>query len=125
MKKVQLDTMTGDEFKTFIEQKTDNGKVDTIPELMERTGEIPDGMSMEDFIREKARQSAVDEEVLREAVDKQLEAMTATSEDIDEIFSDCGSTPEPVPIPIDADEGGNGQQKPADFDGDGEVDDDF
>ena len=50
MKKITLDTLTGEQFKELIEQFTDDGKVNTIPELMERIGEIPDDETLEEYI---------------------------------------------------------------------------
>lgn len=73
MKKISLETLTGEEFKTLIEQFTDNGKVDTIPELMKRVGEVPDDMTLADWIREQAEQSAIDEETLKRLIGEELD----------------------------------------------------
>lgn len=80
MKKISLETLTGEEFKTLIEQFTDNGKVDTIPELMERIGEVPDDMTLADWIRQQAEQSAIDEETLKRLIGEELDE--AIAEDI-------------------------------------------
>lgn len=80
MKKISLETLTGEEFKALIEQFTDNGKVDTIPELMERIGEVPDDMTLADWIREQAEQSAIDEETLKRLIGEELDE--AIAEDI-------------------------------------------
>lgn len=70
--------MTGEQFKTLIEQFTDNGKVDTIPELMQRIGQIPDDMTLEEYISGQAKKATSD------YVDENV----ATNSDIDEIFPD-------------------------------------
>ena len=86
MKKIGLDTLTGEQFKELIEQFTDDGKLNTIPELLQRIGEVPDDMTLEDYIKEKAEQSAVSEDTVRKVVDEQLEETSAEHGDIDEIF---------------------------------------
>jgi polyhydroxyalkanoate synthesis regulator phasin len=86
MKKISLDTLTGEQFKELIEQFTDDGKLNTIPELLQRIGEVPDDMTLEDYIKEKAEQSAVSEDTVRKVVDEQLEETSAEHGDIDEIF---------------------------------------
>ena len=86
MKKISLDTLTGEQFKELIEQFTDDGKLNTIPELLQRIGEVPDDMTLEDYIKEKAEQSAVSEDTVRKVVDEQLEGTSAEHGDIDEIF---------------------------------------
>ena len=86
MKKTSLDTLTGEQFKELIEQFTDDGKLNTIPELLQRIGEVPDDMTLEDYIKEKAEQSAVSEDTVRKVVDEQLEETSAEHGDIDEIF---------------------------------------
>ena len=48
-KSVRL-SMTGEEFKTLIERFTDNGQIDTVPELMERVKKIPDEADIAEFI---------------------------------------------------------------------------
>lgn len=86
MKKISLDTLTGEQFKELIEQFTDDGKLNTIPELLQRIGEVPDDMTLEDYIKEKAEQSAVSEDTVRKVVDEQLDETSAEHGDIDEIF---------------------------------------
>ena len=86
MKKISLDTLTGEQFKELIEQFTDDGKLNTIPELLQRIGEVPDDMTLEDYIKEKAEQSAVSEDTVRKVVDEQLEETSDEHGDIDEIF---------------------------------------
>ena len=80
MKKISLDTLTGEQFKELIEQFTDDGKLNTIPELLQRIGEVPDDMTLEDYIKEKAEQSAVSEDTVRKVVDEQLEETSAEHE---------------------------------------------
>lgn len=73
MKKISLDTLTGEEFKELIEQFTDDGKVNTIPELMERIGEIPDDETLEEYITKTAKQSAIDKDTIKEVVDESVD----------------------------------------------------
>ena len=82
-KPVRLD-MTGKEFKTLIEQVTQDGKVNTLPELFELLGSLPDDMTLEDYIRKQAVDAAA--EVSEDAVKEVLEEETASDEDIDSIF---------------------------------------
>ena len=54
MKKVKFDTLTGAELKTLLEQKTPDGKLDTLPELMDFLGVIPDEMTLEEYLTQTA-----------------------------------------------------------------------
>lgn len=49
-KAVQLDTLTGDEFKALLEQVSQDGKINTIPELIDFLSEVPQGMSLKEYI---------------------------------------------------------------------------
>jgi len=73
MGKVILETMTGDEFKRFIEGDNPDGVIDTVPEMM------------------RAAQGIADTETIREDVQEQIEEdrqqNMGTREDIDEIFN--------------------------------------
>lgn len=69
-KNIALETLTGEQFKTLIEQFTHDGKVDTIPELMERVGQIPDDMTIEDYIKTVAYDAPVAPEMVEDAVDE-------------------------------------------------------
>lgn len=82
-KPVRLD-MTGKEFKTLIEQVTQDGKVNTLPELFELLGSLPDDMTLEEYIRQQAVDAAA--EVSEDAVKDVLEEETASDDDIDSIF---------------------------------------
>ena len=93
-KPVRLD-MTGKEFKTLIEQVTQDGKVNTLPELFELLGSLPDDMTLEQYIRQQAVDAAA--EVSEDAVKEVLEEETASDEDIDELFPDL------PPLPDDGD----------------------
>ena len=68
MKKVILDKLDEQQVKDLLQEKTPDGVVNTIPELIERFKEIPDGMSMDEYIRQIAEQSAIDPEILKEIV---------------------------------------------------------
>lgn len=93
-KPVRLD-MTGKEFKQLIEQVTQDGKVNTLPELFELLGTLPDDMTLDDYIRKQAADAAA--EVSEDAVKEILEEETASDEDIDELFPDL------PPLPDDGD----------------------
>lgn len=84
MKKISLDTLTGEDFKQLIEQFSKDGKIDTIPELLAFLGNIPDDMTLEEYIAEHG--GHVDPEDVKKAVDDALDKQTADSSDIDEIF---------------------------------------
>lgn len=84
MKKINLDTLTGEEFKQLIEQFSKDGKIDTIPELLAFLSNIPDDMTLEEYIAEHG--GHVDPEDVKKAVDDALDEQTADSSDIDEIF---------------------------------------
>ena len=51
-KSTRLDTLTGDEFKQLIEQLSPDGKINTIPELIEFLNGIPEGMTLEEYVAE-------------------------------------------------------------------------
>ena len=68
-KSTRLDTLTGDEFKTLIEQFTKDGKINTIPELMRALSDIPEDQTLGEYIREHG----VDPEALEQAVDDAIE----------------------------------------------------
>lgn len=83
-KNVMLDTMTGEQFKTLIERFTQDGKIDTIPELLEFLSDIPEGQTLGEYIEEHGGQ--VDPQVVKDVVDETLDEQAAQSSDIDEIF---------------------------------------
>ena len=72
MGKVRLDTMTGEEFKQFIEGYNPDGHIDTVPEMM------------------RAAQGISDDETIQHDVNEQIEEYMdeecATNADIDEMF---------------------------------------
>jgi len=80
-KSVRL-SMSGEEFKTLIERFTDNGRIDTVPELMETAADMP---------------SIINEKV-QDAMDN---ISTATDEDITDLFG--GEQDEQQPIVSDGD----------------------
>lgn len=90
MKKISLDTLTGEDFKQLIEQFSKDGKIDTIPELLAFLGNIPDDMTLEEYIAEHG--GHVDPEDVKKAVDDALDKQTADSSDIDEIFENQNNT---------------------------------
>lgn len=76
--------MTGKEFKQLIEQVTQDGKVNTMPELFELLGSLPDDMTLEEYIRKQALEAT--EEVSEDVVKEVMYEETASDEDIDSIF---------------------------------------
>lgn len=51
MKKVQLDTLSGDEVKALLEQIVEDQRIDTIPELFAFLSGVPEGVSLAEYIR--------------------------------------------------------------------------
>ena len=70
MGKVILETMTGEEFKQFIEGNNPDGVIDTVPEMM------------------RAAQGISDTETIQEDVQEQIGDNQADHTDIDDIFDD-------------------------------------
>lgn len=68
---VMLDTLTGEQFKTLIEQISPDGKINTIPELIDFLNGIPEGMTLAEYVEEHGGQ--VDPQVVKDAVDDALE----------------------------------------------------
>lgn len=64
MKKVILDKLDEQQVKDLLQEKTPDGVVNTIPELIEKLGEIPDGIPLDEYIRQIAEQSAIDPDIL-------------------------------------------------------------
>lgn len=91
-KNVMLDTLTGEEFKTLIEQFSQDGKIDTIPELLAFLSNIPDDMTLEEYIAEHGGHVATED--VKKAVDDVLDEQTADSSDIDEIFDNSNTEQE-------------------------------
>jgi hypothetical protein len=81
-KNVMLDTLTGEEFKTLIEQFSQDGKIDTVPELFRLLSDIPEDQTLGEYIREHGGQ--IDPEVLEEIVDVAFIANRVTPEELDE-----------------------------------------
>ena len=50
--RVRLDTMTGEEFKQFIEGRTPDGRIDTVPELMDAMNGISDESTVKEEIKD-------------------------------------------------------------------------
>lgn len=74
----KLDTLTGEEFKQLIEQITQDGKINTIPELMAFIGDIPEDTSLLDYIQAHS----VDPEAVEKAVDEAFEENRVTPEEL-------------------------------------------
>ena len=72
MGKVQLDTLTGDQFKMLIEGHNPDGNIDTLPEMLDAAKGISDDTTI---------RKDVDDQI-----DEQLDEQAATDEDIDEMF---------------------------------------
>ena len=98
-KNVMLDTLTGEQFKTLIEQFSQDGKIDTIPELLAFLSDIPEGQTLGEYIEEHGGHVPVEE--VQRVVDETLEEQAADHDDVDEIFDD-----EPDDEPEEEPEGG-------------------
>ena len=74
MGKVILETMTGEEFKQFIEGYNPDGHIDTVPEMMRAAQGISDDETIQHDVDER--------------IDDSLQQNMGTHADIDEIFAD-------------------------------------
>ena len=74
MGKVILDTMTGDEFKQFIEGRNPDGDIDTVPEMMDAARGISDSTTIKEDVEQQMSEHDTENE--------------ATDDDIDSIFDD-------------------------------------
>lgn len=97
-KSTRLDTLTGDQFKVLIEQISPDGKINTIPELINFLNGIPEGMTLAEYVEEHGGQ--VDPQVVKDAVDDALDEQHADSSDIDEIFDNISTQPTVPTQPI-------------------------
>lgn len=86
MGKVILDTMTGEEFKQFIEGYNPNGQIDTVSEMI------------------RAAQGISDDETIQQDVQEQIGDNQADNSDIDEIFGGASTAPTVPTQPITAEE---------------------
>ena len=50
MKKVTLDVLKGSDVKALLEQIINDGRINTLPEIMQFLSEVPEGMSLKDYI---------------------------------------------------------------------------
>lgn len=73
MGKVILDTMTGEEFKTFVEGRKKDGTINTLPEMLDAAHGISDDETIQDDVKEQ--------------IDEGLQQNMGTHADIDEIFN--------------------------------------
>lgn len=77
----RLDTLTGEQFKQLIEQLSPDGRINTIPELIDFLNGIPEGMTLAEYVEEHGGQ--VDPQVVRSAVDDALEENAQQAYDAD------------------------------------------
>ena len=82
-KNVMLDTLTGDMFKQLIEQFTQDGHINTIPELMRLVSDIPEDQTLGEYIREHSADPEVVEEAVDRAVDEAFVDRRVTQEELD------------------------------------------
>lgn len=83
MGKVRLQTMTGDEFKQFVEDHKPNGEIDTLPEMLDAAKGISDDETIHEHTVGQMEEHDADNE--------------ATDADIDSIFDQGASTAPTVP----------------------------
>ena len=81
-KSVMLDTLTGDMFKQLIEQFTQDGHINTIPELMRLVSDIPEDQTLGEYIREHSADPEVVEEAVDRAVDEAFVDRRVTQEEL-------------------------------------------
>ena len=74
MGKVILDTMTGEEFKQFIEGRNPDGDIDTVPEMLDAARGISDSTTIKEDVEQQMSEHDQDNE--------------ATDADIDSIFDE-------------------------------------
>ena len=74
MGKVILDTMTGEEFKQFIEGRNPDGDIDTVPEMLDAARGISDSTTIKEDVEQQMSEHDTENE--------------ATDDDIDSIFDD-------------------------------------
>ena len=60
MGKVYLDTMTGEEFKQFIEGRNPDGQIDTLPEMLDAAQGISDQETIKEEIQSEVEESDVE-----------------------------------------------------------------
>ena len=88
--KIQLDTLSGQEFKDLIELVNNNGKIGSLVELLNMVRNIPDNVTFESYIESVVQHAAIDEETLkrivREVVDEKEAEGQLTEDDIENIF---------------------------------------
>lgn len=100
MKKVILDQYDDQQVKDLLQGETQDGKVNTVPEVFEEFKKKPADMDLEEWIKYLAAQGAIDEETLKRLIDEAMTEQTATHADVDEIFADDpDDEPEPEPEP--------------------------
>lgn len=80
MKKVQFDTLTAAQLKTLLEQITNDDRINTIPELLNFIGDIPENTNLLDYIQAHS----VDPEAVEKAVDNAFENNRVTPEELAE-----------------------------------------
>lgn len=87
-KSTRLDTLTGDQFKVLIEQISPDGKINTIPELIDFLNGIPEGMTLEEYVAEHGVDPEALAQAVDEAVDDKFDEEQCSYEDIDSIFDE-------------------------------------
>jgi len=105
MKKVILDQYDDQQVKDLLQGETQDGKVNTVPEVFEEFKKKPADMDLEEWIKHLAAQGTIDPETLKRLIDEAMAEQTATHADVDEIFDDKpDDKPEPEPEPEPAPE---------------------
>lgn len=80
--KVILQTMTGDEFKKYIEQRNPNGEIDTLPEVLKALKGLRDDETIKDYLDRMSYEAHLPQEE-REMIE-QLLAIIENGEEITE-----------------------------------------
>ena len=99
MKKVILDQYDDQQVKDLLQGETQDGRVNTVPEVFDEFRKKPADMDLEEWIKYLAAQTAIDPDILKRMIDEAMEEQTATHADVDEIFDNESDEPEPEPGP--------------------------
>ena len=85
-KSTRLDTLTGEQFKQLIEQLSPDGKINTIPELIAFLNDIPEGMTLAEYVAEHGVDPETLDKAVNDAIDEKgvvTDADRVTQEELD------------------------------------------
>lgn len=85
--RVILNTMTGEEFKKYIEQRNENGRIDTLPEALRALEGIRDDETIKEYIERMTYEAHLPQEE-REMIERLLDEMENFEEVSEEELED-------------------------------------